>query len=243
VAMCGIQDCQKSEFVQNVNQPIGIEKKCSKCEKSKPVSEFSKSKATKDGLDYRCKFCKKQYYQVHKEEIVTYNKEYYQAHKEEIAEYCRVHKEEIAEYYQAHKEERAEYGKEYCQTHKEEIAEYRRVHKEEIAEYGKEYRQTEAGKIADRKGSHKRRALKAGADHEVFDDREIFERDGFKCQLCGYRTRPDYKNPNHPLYPNLDHIVPLSKGGSHTRLNTQCLCHRCNMIKHNTGTGDQLRMF
>ena len=45
------------------------------------------------------------------------------------------------------------------------------------------------------------------------------------------------------IYPNLDHIIPLKKGGSHTRLNSQCLCHKCNIIKGSTGVGDQLRLF
>ena len=34
-------------------------KKCTKCENEKEESEFGKNKNTKDGLNYRCKFCEK----------------------------------------------------------------------------------------------------------------------------------------------------------------------------------------
>jgi len=242
--MNGSQESPMLEDALVVN-PITLigQKKCTKCKKIKELSEFCKNKHRKDGLDCWCKSCKKQYCdyhkeesaeyrQTHKKEIVAYNKEYRQAHKAEIAEsdkkYRQAHKAKIAEYRQAHKEK---------------IAEYYQIHKQERTIYRKEYLQTETGKNVSRKGSRKRRALKAGAEYEVFDDREIFERDAYRCQNCGRKTRPGYKNPNHPLRPNLDHIIPLSKGGPHTRLNTQCLCHQCNIEKHNTGMGDQLRMF
>ena len=40
-----------------------------------------------------------------------------------------------------------------------------------------------------------------------------------------------------------DKAIPLSKGGSHTKKNCQCLCRQCNSTKHNSGKGDQLRLF
>jgi len=239
---------------------------CTKCKEPKDVSEFVKNKTAKDGLDYSCKTCQEQYYQTHKIERAEYiqnnkvkiakrQKRYQQDHKAEIAEqkeqYYQDHKAEIVEYqkeyHQKHKADKVEYDREYYQARREErIAynmQYDKDHKAEKFEYYKKYRQTEAGKAVGRKGSQKHRALKMGVECEVFDPKEIFERDGYRCQLCGKKTRPDYKNPNHPLYPNLDHIVPLSKGGSHTRLNTQCLCRQCNITKNNSGVGDQFRMF
>jgi endogenous inhibitor of DNA gyrase (YacG/DUF329 family) len=41
--------------------------------------------------------------------------------------------------------------------------------------------------------------------------------------------------------PELDHIIPLSLGGTHTKSNTQLLCRKCNRIKGATSSG-QLRM-
>ncbi|KKL16324.1 hypothetical protein LCGC14_2496730 [marine sediment metagenome] len=37
-------------------------KRCSTCKRELPLSEFSKDRATKDGLQYQCKSCAKEYY-------------------------------------------------------------------------------------------------------------------------------------------------------------------------------------
>lgn len=49
----------------------------------------------------------------------------------------------------------------------------------------------------------------------------IYERDGYRCQICGRRT-DDLE---------VDHIIPISKGGKSTPDNLQTLCHRCNYRK------------
>jgi len=66
--------------------------------------------------------------------------------------------------------------------------------------------------------------------HESFRPDEIFERDNWVCWLCGVRTTKDGGYPSDD-YPTLDHVVPLSKGGTHTRRNVRCACHACNWIK------------
>jgi len=71
--------------------------------------------------------------------------------------------------------------------------------------------------------------LKAGVI-ENFRDLEIFERDGWTCQLCGGTIDPALRAP-HQGSKSLDHIVPVSKGGSHTRDNVQAAHLRCNQIK------------
>lgn len=50
-----------------------------------------------------------------------------------------------------------------------------------------------------------------------------WRRQGKKCAICG---TPIKKNTC-----TLDHIIPLSKGGPHTRINTQAVHGRCNQIK------------
>lgn len=83
-----------------------------------------------------------------------------------------------------------------------------------------------------RSGDAKRRAMKLGAEAENFYVREVFERDGWICGLCGETVDPQVKYP-HPRSASLDHKVPLSKGGAHTRANSQCSHLSCNMAKGN----------
>ena len=76
-------------------------KHCHKCNTSKPLSDWNKSKATKDGLQTKCKECEKQlnkqYYQDNKEAIDEYTKQYYQDNKESLAQYRLNNRESINE--------------------------------------------------------------------------------------------------------------------------------------------------
>lgn len=49
----------------------------------------------------------------------------------------------------------------------------------------------------------------------------IYERDHYRCRKCGRRTN-DLE---------VDHIIPIAKGGKSTFDNLQTLCHRCNYRK------------
>jgi 5-methylcytosine-specific restriction endonuclease McrA len=56
-----------------------------------------------------------------------------------------------------------------------------------------------------------------------FNRRNIYARDGNKCQYCGKRM------PTTEL--SLDHVVPKSQGGKSTWDNIVCCCVRCNVKK------------
>lgn len=82
-----------------------------------------------------------------------------------------------------------------------------------------------------RKNYEKRRARKiSNGPIDDFTNLEIFERDEWKCGICGGRVDKDLKWPD-PMSPSLDHIVPLSKDGTHTKANVQCSHLRCNESK------------
>jgi hypothetical protein len=66
---------------------------------------------------------------------------------------------------------------------------------------------------------------------ERFDPLEVLERDGWRCHMCGKRTPKERRGTFHDNAPELDHIIPLAKGGSHSRANTACSCRRCNLRK------------
>jgi 5-methylcytosine-specific restriction endonuclease McrA len=71
---------------------------------------------------------------------------------------------------------------------------------------------------------------KLALPYEEFQDVEIFDRDGWICQLCGTPVDRDLKWP-HLWSKSLDHIVPLSKGGHHVRANCQLAHVTCNVRK------------
>lgn len=56
--------------------------------------------------------------------------------------------------------------------------------------------------------------------------KHILERDNYTCRQCGIST---YAEPH--LLLEVDHIIPVSKGGMTTEDNLQTLCWRCNRTK------------
>jgi HNH endonuclease len=59
----------------------------------------------------------------------------------------------------------------------------------------------------------------------------IFERDGFRCYLCGQPTPKDLRGFRYvPNAPSVDHVVP-SHLGTNDPDNLRCCCRRCNLEK------------
>jgi hypothetical protein len=97
---------------------------------------------------------------------------------------------------------------------------------------------TQSAKCAE---NRRRRARLRGADVECFADCEIYERDNWRCGICGTKVDKRLAFP-HKMSASLDHIVPLAAGGSHTRRNVQCSHWLCNSQK-TSGPGGQMRLF
>jgi 5-methylcytosine-specific restriction enzyme A len=51
----------------------------------------------------------------------------------------------------------------------------------------------------------------------------VLQRNNYQCQSCGQQ--------NTETQLNIDHIIPLAKGGSNDISNLQVLCSRCNQKK------------
>lgn len=90
-----------------------------------------------------------------------------------------------------------------------------------------------------RKSSKGRRAKMRGVTVCLVDPYDIFTRDGWKCQRCNIKCSIRV-GLHEPRRANMDHIIPLSKGGNHVPSNIQTLCRACNIAKRNNVGGDQL---
>ena len=53
---------------------------------------------------------------------------------------------------------------------------------------------------------------------------KVFQRDGYRCRECGAT--------NKETTLHIDHIIPVSKGGTNTEDNLQTLCEACNLAKY-----------
>jgi hypothetical protein len=84
----------------------------------------------------------------------------------------------------------------------------------------------------------RRRALVAQArTDEVFAPIDVHARDGWTCQLCLKPIDQGIAWPD-PMSPSVDHIIPLSKGGTHALSNVQSAHLGCNSSKSNRGLID-----
>ena len=122
--------------------------------------------------------------------------------------------EKVRSYFRAFQNSRYASDPDYAATRKKRTREYRRSHPEVRSEQ-----------------SRRRRARKVSTLGNV--SRGIKERlriaQGSRCAFC--RTRLTAKTAQ------LDHIVPLAKGGIHDDLNLQVLCGTCN---HRKGAKDPI---
>lgn len=68
---------------------------------------------------------------------------------------------------------------------------------------------------------------------------KLYKRDHGQCKICGlmvnfddYKIKGVYKVCGN-MYPSIDHIKPISKGGLHSWDNIQLAHRRCNSSKGN----------
>lgn len=91
--------------------------------------------------------------------------------------------------------------------------------------------------------THRKRARYYGVEYQYVNKSRVFDRDSWTCQMCGVKTPRRLKGRYVDAAPELDHIIPLSKGGSHTYANVQCACRRCNGLKGNGKDTGQISLF
>src|SRR6266542_345042 len=99
------------------------------------------------------------------------------------------------------------------------------------------------GRQHGRSGDHRERARRLGVAYEPINPQEIYERDGWRCQLCRRRVSRKLKYP-HLMCASLDCIIPMSLGGGFVKANVQLAHFLCNSLKRDSGieSGEQLRL-
>lgn len=95
----------------------------------------------------------------------------------------------------------------------------------------------------DRLNSERRDAAKRGAtEAERISRTTVGIRDQWQCGICHHHVDRSLRYPD-PMSPSLDHVVPLSDGGSHTYANVRISHLTCNVSRGNRGYSEQLLLF
>lgn len=101
---------------------------------------------------------------------------------------------------------------------------------------------------------HRRHRLRENGNIDYsISIKSIMDRDGDKCHICGEPCDcRDYifTSAGHFVagsnYPSIDHLVPVSKGGTHTKGNVKVAHRRCNSLKRDSlcygGMGKQMQL-
>ncbi len=211
----------------------GIEcRKCSHCNEWKPLSEFYICKSRWDGVNHDCKLCNfiagQKFRATNSEERLAKRRKKY---VEEIKDKPEQ-KAYVKEYSETHKEEIRKRSKAYKEAHREEIRqkakEYHECNKVTITEKARLYRQTERGKEVGRIHTIRRRSRKKELPDTltVSEWKVILQSQNNYCAGCATEF-------TGLIPPQMDHIIPITKGGSTTKENVQALCEHCNMSKGN----------
>jgi len=103
--------------------------------------------------------------------------------------------------------------------------EWNRVHPEVSKAHSRASKRRHPEKRVDEE--HRRRARVHGAGWEPVDRTVVFERDGWRCHLCGRRVRRSEAS--------IDHLIPIADGGPHTYANVATAHLACNIRRGRKG--------
>ncbi|MGD7007613.1 HNH endonuclease [Metabacillus sp. 84] len=66
---------------------------------------------------------------------------------------------------------------------------------------------------------------------------KLISRDGNRCYLCNDEVDLQC-DKNSKKAPTIEHVIPVSKGGTHTWNNVKLACRDCNVLKSDKLTTD-----
>jgi len=134
----------------------------------------------------------------------------------------KKHRESARRWYEANPEKERERARRYREANPERVRESRRRRYEANPEKMKEAvrRWREANREKHREISRRYYARKLNAAVEPVDEQAVYELSGRMCIYCGVTENLE-----------LDHVVPLSRGGVHSEDNLVVACRGCNTSK------------
>jgi 5-methylcytosine-specific restriction endonuclease McrA len=208
---------------------------CSICGIDKPQSEYY----TKTKI---CKVCtrkrRNEYYIANKAKVLLSQKEYRGKNLDKIRERDRLYYLKNKEYFKNRSHEYFLRNRENLldkfhldyntkkEDYKARVRFYYDKNKEIIRPKVRQYRKTTMGRLVHLSNHHKRKAQKLHTANEKLSKHiNQLIKDRFFCYWCGMElTGKSF---------HIDHIYPLSKGGTHTKDNICIACPTCNLKKGN----------
>lgn len=134
-----------------------------------------------------------------------------------------------SKYYEDNKEHILEYKKQWridnLERKKKADAEWQRNNKEKVAERNRKWQIKNKDKFRAYTAKRRAKERETGGYHDEADILEHLLMQGWMCASC----KCDLRKAGYEV----DHIIPVSKGGSSWPDNIQCLCRSCNRSKGN----------
>lgn len=215
-------DTRKDEFLVQPHDTLTAHsaqeiptKTCTRCGKTKPATAefFPLAKRYAGGLSTWCRACFREYNRTHKrpnpEKRAEYNRKYLRAYFADPV----------------NKEKKAEYDRAYREVNKEKINERIAKWHAKNPHKAKEYRiRLTPNRDARRAIKYRYLARKRNAQgsHSTADIKRQYEAQKGRCYYCQAKVGDNY---------HVDHVIPLSRGGSNGPENIVVACVSCNTSK------------
>ena len=189
-------------------------KVCCACRARKPLGEFNRKTASRDGRQPRCRECLREYKAAwsakNRDVIREKSRAAYRADPERAARGARQMREQGPDAYRA---KYTEYMRRWRAANPD--------HKDRAKAYMQEWMSRPEVRLQRAADQRKRKARIMASSSVTADQiRARVEYFGGKCWMCG------------GIATTIDHVKPLAKGGLHLASNLRPACSQCNTRKH-----------